>query len=749
LKKLTLTISAAYLLLVNAAFAEPYTVYVAPNGDDSWSGGLPAPNASASDGPVASLTQAAALVGTQRAYEGLEEGATIYVRRGTYYLDETIALGESDSGSPGRPIVWQPFGDERVRLVGGKPLDAWEVHSGSVRRADTRDLAKTDAEFKQLFFNGKRMDLARWPNRGDNDLPGGGWAHVDFAVDDGTRQSFGFNDERLATWKRPHDVQVSIFPNYNWWHGLFDVGAIDPKTRVITLTEAAPHGIEPGRRFFVQNVFEELDYPGEWWLDWDTGALYFAPPTPIQPGAVIIPTVSSIFHLDGAENVTIRGFTMEATIGTAVVVENSRSVLVVANTIRNTGADGIRILGGADNRVVGNDLNDLGRSGIILQGGNRKALTPANHVAMNNHIHTYARVARTFKPGIYLNGVGLRAAHNRIHNAPHMAIYLGAANDCVVEYNEIFDVCLETDDAGAIYMGRDWTTRGNVIRFNKVHDVYGFGLVTEQRDTEGVYRYQIPAKAHAVYLDDAASGMLITGNLFYRVPEKAVMIGGGRDNRVLNNLFFDCSPAFHIDARWPDFDWAGLQEKVRAIGYNRPPWNERYPELQDLLTGTDHRKPQNNRFARNIVTFSRGRVRGSAMPNYAYHLTQFDMATTTIDQNLVYSPDGQPLVHYSEAQGDTLSWAQWQNLGFDSNSTNASPRLSDPGRDDFRLRVGSAATQLGWESIPYERIGLYKDPYRATWPVRSPRAGRTMPSNTWNVRVRTNSAENNLLGPGR
>ena len=116
-------------------------------------------------------------------------------------------------------------------------------------------------------------------------------------------------------------------------------------------------------------------------------------------------------------------------------------------------------------------------------------------------------------------------AHNLIHDAPHIAVIFGG-NNHIIEYNEIYNVCYESNDAGAIYAGRDWTMRGTVIRYNYMHHISGFkgkGCV-------------------GVYLDDMYCGTKIYGNLFYRVT-RAAFIGGGRDNIVENNLFVECTPS--------------------------------------------------------------------------------------------------------------------------------------------------------------------------------------------------------------
>src|SRR5690606_1001685 len=231
-----------------------------------------------------------------------------------------------------------------------------------------------------------------------------------------------------------------------------------------------------------------------------------------------------------------------------------------------------------------------GAGGIKINAGNRSTLTPAECFADNNDIHHIARIKRVYFPGISLNGVGNRAAHNLIKHLPHMARYFNG-NDHIMEYNEIYDVCYESNDAGAIYAGRNWTMRGNIIRYNYLHDISGF----EGKGCVGVY------------LDDAFSGVDIIGNVFNNVT-RAMMIGGGRDNNVLNNIFIDCVPSLHVDARglgWmhdhPE-EWIKEEkEKGTILGtvYNKPPYSTRYPKLVNIIND-EPKAPKGNVISHNI-----------------------------------------------------------------------------------------------------------------------------------------------------
>ena len=192
-----------------------------------------------------------------------------------------------------------------------------------------------------------------------------------------------------------------------------------------------------------------------------------------------------------------------------------------------------------------------------------------------------------YHAGISCSGVGNRVAHNLIHDAPHEAIgYSG--NDHVIEFNEIHSVCYESNDAGAVYSGRNWSNRGTVVRHNYMHHVNGFrgkGCV-------------------GVYFDDILSGQTIRGNVFYKVT-RAAFIGGGRDNTVENNIFVDCKPALHIDARGmgKTFNYGATTiqpQRLKEMPYQKSPWKEHYPELVGMLED-EPEKPKNNRIVRKRV----------------------------------------------------------------------------------------------------------------------------------------------------
>jgi hypothetical protein len=353
----------------------------------------------------------------------------------------------------------------------------------------------------------------------------------------------------------------------------------------------------------------------------------------------------------------------EAARETAIIMRGGAGNRILGCTLRNLGNSAISISGGSNHGVVGCDISQCGAGGVSLDGGDRKTLTAAGHFADNNHIHHYGRWRPMYSAGVSLNGVGNRATHNLIDNAPHQAVAFGG-NNHRIEFNEIHSVCHESNDAGAIYAGRDWTMRGTVIRHNYLHDITGFqglGCV-------------------GVYLDDMFCGTEISGNLFVRVT-RAAFIGGGRDCTIANNVFVDCQPALHIDARamgWAKYhadEWVKEgHEKGTLSGtrYRESPYRERYPKLLPILD-EEPWAPRGNVVSRNLCLGGKwDEIEAQARP------------MVTLEDNLVGSDPG----------------------------------FVDVAHANYEFKPEAPALKFGFQPLPLAKIGLYADTNRASWPVR-------------------------------
>ncbi len=653
--------------------------HVSPTGDDVNPGSLTK--------PFATLERARAAVRSA----GPEATRQVVVHGGSYELRSTLMLGQQDSGTAINPVTWQAAPGETVRLLGGRtlPASAFQVVSepsvlnrldpgarGHVVQADLRALGVTNLPpfpvayhgpppGPEVFFDEERLILARWPNEG--------WATIARIVEAGSRPrdgdqrglagSFEYAGERPARWQVADGVWLQGCWCYDWYDEVIQVAAVDPAAHRIRL--AAPHvyGLMQGnpspRRFRALNVLEELDQPGEFMIDRAAGRLYLWPPANLAGARITLATLDApIVALQDVSHLTLRGLVIECGLGDGVQVTGGTQCQVQACQLRNLRRLGIRVTGGTTHRVVDCDIHHTGQGGLVLGGGDRKSLTPAGHEAVNNHIWRFSEHQLTAAYALSFEGVGNRARHNLIHDAPHQAIAVGG-NDHLFEFNEVHHVCTATDDCGALYKGRNPSCRGNLIRFNYWHDIgspMGHGNA-------------------AVYFDDGDGGDMVFGNVFVRCGEPGrgsfgtVFSHGGHDNRAENNIFIDCKRALGSapwdEARWRDALKGGQdcffpQKLLQEVDITKPPYTTRYPELagyMDPPAGTP-------------------RVNGARL-------------------NL--------MVRCGEVSGGNWQLAPGANW-----STESDPGFVDGPKGDFRLRPDAPVFQRlpGFQPVPFEQMGL-------------------------------------------
>ena len=659
-------------------------IYVATNGNDAWSGLLSDPNQEKTDGPFASLERARNEIRALKQKNlPSKEGITVLLRQGIYSLNEPFELNDRDSGTPTCPISYRAYNRERVRVIGGKSVSGFqkvidantlnrlpESARGQVYFADLRSQGITQygsagESGLELFFQNKPMVVSRWPNDQFIKIAAiAGHTVVDVRGTKGCVEGiFNYDSDRPNRWTNENDIWVHGYWFWDWSDQRQRVSKIDTEKRQI---EIAPpyhnYGYRKGQWFYAFNLLSEIDQPGEWYLDRQSGLLYFWPPAALSEENPLVSVLDNLLVMKNVSHVSWRDITFEATRKTPILMSGGVSNRIVGCTLRNMGGSAISVSGGQGHSVIGCDVYNCGSGGISLSGGERKTLTPAGHSAENNHVHHYGRWKPMYSAGISISGVGNRVAHNLIENAPHQAMSF-SGNDHVIELNEIHSVCFESNDAGAIYSGRDWTMRGTVIRNNYLHDITGF----EGKGCVGVY------------LDDMYCGTEISGNLFYRVT-RAAFIGGGRDCSIVNNIFVECNPTVHIDARamgWAKYhadEWVKEgREKGTLSGtkYKEAPYSVRYPVLVSILDDNPF-APKGNQVIRNICV-------GGKWDGMESRAKQF----AEIRDNFV----------------------------------NIDPLFVNPASMDFQLRSDSPALSRGFKPIPLHNIGLYMDEFRASWPV--------------------------------
>ncbi|MCX6904597.1 MAG: hypothetical protein NTW03_14170, partial [Verrucomicrobia bacterium] len=300
----------------------PRTFYVATNGNDEWSGTWPQPTGN--DGPFAGIERARDVVRSYRQAGFATVGQiVIEVGGGLYEWARPLDLTTADSGTLGSPVLYRARAGEEVRLSGGRIVGGWSLVTdsatlarldpsarGKVWRANLpaqgitnfaaptagSGWAQSDPGL-ELFFQDKPMTIARWPNEGYvNIVQALGPTTNDVRGTVGTVEGiFSCDGSRLARWVGQPDVMVHGFWFWDWADQRQKVQSIDTVSNIITLVPPwHTYGYRNGQWFYAYNLLPELDQPGEWYLDRQSGELFFWPPAAITNGAVMVSQLNSL-----------------------------------------------------------------------------------------------------------------------------------------------------------------------------------------------------------------------------------------------------------------------------------------------------------------------------------------------------------------------------------------------------------------------------------------------------------------------
>lgn len=541
-----------------------------------------------------------------------EANVRIELESGVYRLGSTLELAWGLDSRQNQLIITGPGNGDAV-ISGARKLSSFQrvTHHTDLARlpapardhvlmAELKSVGVTDLRPStarvfgrapmpvaiELFFSGQAMKVATWPNSG--------WGRIRLRsrIQNDVSRRLQIDGRKVADWLGEPGAVATGFFAHNWAEESIPIASVEPESNQIVLSAPGPRfGINDGMRVRIENALSELDQPGEWFLDRKHGLVYFWPPRPIQDGIVEVSVLDSLLRIKDSRNIRISRLRFDMARGDAVQILNSNNVVIKDSVFRNAGNRAVLVVGGTHSGVVNAEIEHVGEGGVVLRGGDRRSLKPANLFVKQSRIRQFNRLSKTYRPAVQIDGVGNQMVGNVISDAPHSAIIF-RGNDHYIAYNNISRVVMDTDDAGAIYTGRDWTARGTVIDSNYLHDIGSPG----SKNT----------LVMGVYLDDQSSGTVVRGNIFARV-QQPVFIGGGRDNLVEHNLFFHSPPALHLDARgltWQrartlDPRW-DLQSRLAAVPYKKPPYSNRYPHLAAILAD-DLGAPKYNVASHNLV----------------------------------------------------------------------------------------------------------------------------------------------------
>jgi hypothetical protein len=693
------------------------TYYVAPNGNDGFSGKLPAPNANNTDGPFATFDHARSVVRSLNK-TGITQ-VTVQFRSGTYFLPAAMQFISADSGSSSLSIVYQNYPSEVPIISGGIQVSGWKNAGGGLWTVSL-DPARY-AYFEQLFVNGVRRFRPR-ANSG-NYLRNAGAVLVSSQsaacnVQVGTqwecydRFSYAPGDINPA-WSNlnaPYpagDIEIDVFEK--WTMAKMRLQSVDDTNHIAYLTgsteQGKDHGFLAGHRYLVENVKDALTSPRQWFLDRSTNPWtlsYFPESTEDMTTAVVIaPQLPQLILANGLSYVTFQGLTFshdnwlvpgaghasqqgEHNVSAALSCTNCSHVTFDSSVIAHTGGWGLEFVGddtatSSSNQVSSNMLFDIGTGGVRVGQWPNNADTDTNvpqlNTISNNVVAGFGRLLPA-GPGLWIgNAHDNLLTHNEVFDGyntgievclPTAANCRGTANsqgafNNTVSFNLVYQLGQGiTDDMGCIYFGTE-AAPGNQVLNNRCHDV---NHATEDADGYG---------GNGIYLDSTTHGVTVENNLVYRVSQAAYQNTGGPQsfsdlpNTVQNNIFafsaqgtltHDLEPPsaallLHFKNNLVYFDKGNVQ---RPGGWYC--WNMACPSILD--------------FSSNAYWNTNGTLATSAK------------AFFTTNQN------GNLLQNYS--------FSQWQAIGEDTGSVIANPGFNNPAypTDDFSLQNLLVANQVGF-----------------------------------------------------
>lgn len=465
-------------------------------------------------------------------------GITVWVKGGTYKFTSTLDLNASDSGAPGKSIVYRTYPGEKVILSNGTSVDPtlWKplnseaqsrvnpkVSASKLVELDVKALGLTNINsfpggnsfsdkwgIIDLIVDHERQPISQWPNPGE--MAGSkraGWTTANGSAD---AKSFYYGENGIPTDGQTDDELNADGTNrserwaasVNAGHGLYlqgfwrtvwspvtsKVQSIDNSEGSISLLDTPAGGMgskwskdiansnpvyrtgDGTEEWRAVNYLDEIDVPGEWALDFKDGKVYYYPDGDIKTKDVeIADNATPIIKMYATSYLQLLGFQLEDSMSNGIEMQKTNHITIAGNTILNVSGGGIVDYYGSYNLIKSNDIYDTGEFGISLgyAGDRTTTFTKSNTRVTNNHIHHTGLLS-------HLAGIIVRDSnnvwidHNLIHDVPKDGIRYVSSTNLTFEFNEVHNTALVESDTGAFYTAQDWTSYGNDLRYNFIHN---------------------------------------------------------------------------------------------------------------------------------------------------------------------------------------------------------------------------------------------------------------------------------------
>jgi hypothetical protein len=626
-------------------------------------------------------------------------GGTVLEKRSFKRCTDKFFLNRLADPAAGRKILVTDLRKHGVTEFGEAVRHAWGANMEPPDRIPP----------VMLYIGGERMHLARWPNIDEQSpymvykhytaeprplkgyevkiqsildhtqLPGE--VTLSRVIDPGDAAgkkghsgrggTFEVAFDRMKHWNDIGNVWLDGVLGSTWEWSYNRIASVDVAKKQITLAYPELNGIARGAsvrlpHFYFENIPEELDAPGEYWIDRERGLLYLYPPENAD-GDIVLATLSGpMIHAKKTSGLRFEGLELECGRHVGVQVEECDGIVIDRCRIANFTRGGVDV-DARNVRVINSHIHGTGAFGVRLRGGSLTTLEPANNEVVNCHIHDFGWEQKSQQPGVAAYGVGHRIAHNEIHDATHFAILIRRANDVVAEFNEIYDLPkYHKFDGGSFYIGTGERpqSRGLVVRNNYFHDVPTIG----------------------VYPDNFSWGVEVSGNVFHKVGVKAgrapINVNGGGECRSFNNVMIDCVQMYWQGARAKEERWFDKWNPVREKYGSGKIEQTAYRKYDDFRQWLGYEEKE-----------------------------EFFRPVSHLYNNVLYYPDNEILIEKSTSK---------QGIKDNSNvldarnnwSTKKDPGFVDYTNGDFRLKPDAAVFRKikGFEAVPFEKMGRLPQP---------------------------------------
>lgn len=654
-----------------------HTLYVAPDGNDNWSGSIRHPNAKNDNGPLATLTGAQDKIRNLKAEGELDKPVNVIIADGKYAMSEPLQLTDADSGTDTCMITYRAAEEAAPIFSGGKIIRGFTSDTNGLWTVRIPEVAEGKWYFEQLFVNGRRALRARTPNEGNF-----------FKIVNIHQKVISDSEATQNITAKPGDIDalfklsnqelsdVSLVVYHKWDNTRRFVESVDPKTNSIFSRGKKMKPWNPWKnnnRYHLENYLAALDTPGEWFLSRD-GMLYYKPQEgeQIDSTEIIAPILSRFISLRGGEvpvsNIRFEGLSFNYahklmnrpnfppqqaanSLEAVVMADNAENIQIENCSFNHFDRYAVWFRRGCKNNIVRKCLiHDVGAGGVRL--GNTQmpkdiSEQTSHNICDNNIIYSGGH--------IYPSAVGVwighssdnQVTHNEIGDFKYTGISVGwrwgyahsPAKNNKIEFNHIYHIGQKLlSDMGAVYLLGP--SEGTRVSNNVIHDVYSYSY-----------------GGWGLYTDEGSSGITMENNLVYNVKSGGFHQHYGRDNVIRNNIF-----AF---------------------------------AQKHQLQATRVEKHKSFSFNNNIVYYREGSCLAGPWNRINIDMDNNCYWNTTGDVSLI---------------GKTLE--QWQALNRDKNSIVADPEFINPDAYDFRLNENSPTLAIGFKPFDYTQAGVYGD---STW----------------------------------